>query len=104
MGSQAAAAAARGGTDGGPQPAPCVPERLRQCLQGGPRSARAHPEGLPEAFRASWMSAGERPFTWARQMEEAAVRWLRPGPTEEERCLLNLVVSLVKTAGSYDGF
>lgn len=49
MGSQAAAAAARGGTDGGPQPAPCVPERLRQCLQGSARSARAYPGGPPEA-------------------------------------------------------
>lgn len=38
------------------------------------------------------MSEGERPFAWARQLEDAAARWLRPGPTEEEARLLNLVV------------
>lgn len=62
------------------------------------------PEDHQRRFQASWMSAGEQPFTWARQLEEAAARWLRPGPTEEETCLLNLVVSLVKTAGLCDGF
>lgn len=30
------------------------------------------------------MSAGERPFTWARQLEDTAASWLRPGPTLAE--------------------
>lgn len=38
------------------------------------------------------MSEGERLFAWARQLEDAAARWLCPGPTEEEARLLNLVV------------
>lgn len=38
------------------------------------------------------MSEGERPFAWARQLEDAAARWLCRGPTEEEARLLNLVV------------
>lgn len=30
------------------------------------------------------MSAGEQPFTWARQLEDTAASWLRPGPTLAE--------------------
>lgn len=33
-------------------------------------------EDYRRRFRASGMSAGERPFAWARQLEDAAARWL----------------------------
>lgn len=42
------------------------------------------PEDYRRRFRASQMSAGEQPFTWARQLEDTAASWLRPGPTLAE--------------------
>lgn len=38
------------------------------------------------------MTATERPFVWARQLEDTAARWLRPGPSRDEARLLDLVV------------
>lgn len=50
------------------------------------------PEDYRCRFRACRMTEREWPFAWARQLEDAVARWLRPGPSPEEAWLLNLVV------------
>lgn len=50
------------------------------------------PEDYRQQFWASRMTGGERPFGWARQLEDTAARWLRPGPSAGEARLLNLIV------------
>ncbi|XP_026003826.1 uncharacterized protein LOC113009615 [Astatotilapia calliptera] len=43
-------------------------------------------------FRACRLATTDRPFAWARQLRDAAVRWLQPGTSEGETKLVDKVV------------
>ncbi|XP_076743966.1 uncharacterized protein LOC143419988 [Maylandia zebra] len=43
-------------------------------------------------FRACRLATTDRPFPWARQLRDAAVRWLQPGASEGETKLVDKVV------------
>jgi len=50
------------------------------------------PEDHRRRFRGLRLGAGDRPFTFAHQLRDAVVRWMRPGESAGERRMVDVMV------------